>query len=98
MSLSGTTATVVNSIEVYQLAVVNKSPCIMLVHNHTDGALEPSEKDKEITRNLIEGGKLLNIQVLDHLIISDEGYYSFLEQGLIEEDAGVGEIGGTDEG
>ena len=80
------------------MAVVNKSPCIMLVHNHTDGALEPSEKDKEITRNLIEGGKLLNIQVLDHLIISDEGYYSFLEQGLIEEDAGVGEIGGTDEG
>ncbi|NNJ84706.1 MAG: JAB domain-containing protein [Gammaproteobacteria bacterium] len=86
VSLGSTTAAVVNPIEVYQLAVVNKSPCIMLVHNHTDGSLEPSEKDKEITRTLSKGGKLLGITVLDHLIISEDGYYSFLEEGLLEHD------------
>jgi len=87
VSLGGITATVVNPIEVYQLAVVNKSPRIMLVHNHPDAAIEPSERDKALTHTLVEGGKLLKIGVLDHLIISEDGYYSFLEQGLIEHES-----------
>nr|VFK54599.1 MAG: RadC-like JAB domain-containing protein [Candidatus Kentron sp. TUN]VFK57808.1 MAG: RadC-like JAB domain-containing protein [Candidatus Kentron sp. TUN]VFK62307.1 MAG: RadC-like JAB domain-containing protein [Candidatus Kentron sp. TUN] len=86
VSFGGASTTIVNPIEVYQLAIVNKSYRIMLVHNHTDGALKPSESDKEITRILIEGGKLLNIEVLDHLIISEDSYFSFLEEGLIEPD------------
>nr|VFK18206.1 MAG: RadC-like JAB domain-containing protein [Candidatus Kentron sp. LPFa]VFK33779.1 MAG: RadC-like JAB domain-containing protein [Candidatus Kentron sp. LPFa] len=64
--------------------MLDKSPHIMLVQNHTDGTLGPSKADKEVTRRLIEGGKLLNIRVSDHLIISEDGYYSFLEQGSIE--------------
>ena len=84
IGLGNASATVVDPIDVYQLALINKSQRIMLVHNHTDGGLKPSDADKEITRILTEGGKLLNIQILDHLIISEDGYYSFLEQGLIE--------------
>nr|VFJ68997.1 MAG: RadC-like JAB domain-containing protein [Candidatus Kentron sp. DK] len=84
VSLGAIVATIANPIEVYQLAVINKSYLIVLVHNHIDGPLEASERDKKITERLIEGGKLLGITVLDHLIISEDGYYSFRENGLIE--------------
>ena len=59
--------------------------CIVLVHNHIDGVMMPSEADKMTTRALIEWGKLLNIAVLDHLIISEADYFSFQEHGLMEE-------------
>nr|VFK52418.1 MAG: RadC-like JAB domain-containing protein [Candidatus Kentron sp. TUN]VFK52942.1 MAG: RadC-like JAB domain-containing protein [Candidatus Kentron sp. TUN] len=84
VSLGNASSAVADPLDVYQLAVVNKSSRIMVVHNHIDAGLKPSESDKTTTQNLIEGGKLLNIQVLDHLIISEDGYFSFLEEGLIE--------------
>nr|VFJ87232.1 MAG: RadC-like JAB domain-containing protein [Candidatus Kentron sp. H]VFJ88893.1 MAG: RadC-like JAB domain-containing protein [Candidatus Kentron sp. H]VFJ95130.1 MAG: RadC-like JAB domain-containing protein [Candidatus Kentron sp. H] len=80
-----TTATSVNPIKVYRMAVLGKSDRILLVHNYADGKLDPSESDKRTARALMEGGKLLNIAVLDHLIISEDGYYSFLAQELMED-------------
>jgi DNA repair protein RadC len=56
---------------------------IILAHNHPSGNLQPSNADKEITDKLKEAGKLLDINVLDHLIISHRGYYSFADDGLI---------------
>nr|VFJ42449.1 MAG: DNA repair protein RadC [Candidatus Kentron sp. DK]VFJ48113.1 MAG: DNA repair protein RadC [Candidatus Kentron sp. DK] len=83
VGIGSTLATVASPMEIYQLAVLNKSPFITLVHNHVDGALIPSEQDKEITRFLTEGGRLLGISVVDHLIISEDEFFSFQKHGLI---------------
>jgi DNA repair protein RadC len=56
---------------------------IILCHNHPSGNHKPSEADITITRKLKEAGKLLEIKVLDHLIITLEGYYSFADEGLL---------------
>lgn len=56
---------------------------IIVCHNHPSGNLNPSESDSKITRKLKEAGSLLDIQLLDHLIISDKDYYSFADNGLI---------------
>ncbi|VFN06161.1 MAG: DNA repair protein RadC, partial [Candidatus Kentron sp. G] len=71
VSLGSATAAIVNPIEVYRLAIVNKSYEIILVHNHIHGALEASKSDQEITNMLMKGGELLGIKILDHLIISE---------------------------
>nr|VFJ76161.1 MAG: DNA repair protein RadC [Candidatus Kentron sp. FM] len=83
VSLGSATAAIVNPIEVYRLAIVNKSHEIILVHNHIDGTLGASKSDQEITGMLMKGGELLGIEILDHLIISENGYFSFLEEGLM---------------
>jgi hypothetical protein len=54
---------------------------IILAHNHPSGALRPSHPDIDVTKKLKEGGKLLDIQVLDHIIITSEAYYSFADEG-----------------
>lgn len=56
---------------------------IILAHNHPSGRLVPSNLDSELTQRISEGGKLLNVKVLDHLIVSTEGYYSFADEGAI---------------
>jgi DNA repair protein RadC len=56
---------------------------IIVCHNHPSGNLNPSESDSKITQKLKEAGNLLDIQLLDHLIISDKDYYSFADNGLI---------------
>ena len=54
---------------------------IILCHNHPSGNLKPSQADIDITKKLRKGGESIDISVLDHLIISDQGYYSFADQG-----------------
>jgi DNA repair protein RadC len=56
---------------------------IVLVHNHPSGKLEPSPEDKRMTASIVQSGEFLQIRVLDHLIVSNEGYFSFLDQGLL---------------
>lgn len=56
---------------------------IILCHNHPSGELDPSSEDLSLTRRLKEAGKLLDLQILDHLIISTNGYYSFGDEGMI---------------
>ena len=67
--------------EVYQAAVVAGAQALVLAHNHPSGSLTPSPEDRAVTQRLKAAGELLGIPVLDHLIIADEGYYSFHEQG-----------------
>ena len=67
--------------EVFKPAIKNSASKLILVHNHPSGNPEPSEEDIEITRRLIEAGKLSDIKVLDHVIIGNEGWWSWVEKG-----------------
>ena len=54
---------------------------VILVHNHPSGMLRPSAEDIALTKRISEGAKLLDLRVLDHIIISNSGYYSFADEG-----------------
>jgi DNA repair protein RadC len=56
---------------------------IILAHNHPSGNLKPSEADVSLTKKIKEAAKLMDIQVLDHLLLSESGYFSFADEGLI---------------
>jgi len=53
------------------------------VHNHPSGNLQPSEADKALTNKIVEAGKLMDISILDHIILSSKGYFSFADEGLV---------------
>ena len=67
--------------EVFRPAIASSANSIILAHNHPSGNLEPSQQDLAITRQLVEAGKLIQIAVLDHLIISAAGFRSLKEEG-----------------
>jgi DNA repair protein RadC len=83
VSLGNQAQSIVDPMEVFQLAVLKKSPYVILVHNHPSGELSPSSQDREITKKLRSGGELLNIEILDHLIVSEDDYLSFRDRGWI---------------
>ena len=56
---------------------------LILPHNHPSGNLKPSEADKQITNKIRQAAKLLDIELIDHIIISSEGYYSFMDEGIL---------------
>ena len=68
--------------EVFADALADRAAGVILVHNHPSGNLEPSPEDIAITRRLVEAGKLLGIEVLDHIIISPSGHLSLKERGI----------------
>lgn len=68
--------------EVFAPAVRESAAAMILMHNHPSGDPAPSREDREITRRLQEAGDLLGIRVLDHIIIGDGGYFSFVESGI----------------
>ena len=74
---------VVRAAEVYRPAVIEAAPAIIMVHNHPSGLAEPSPEDVSITRTIVEAGKLLDIEFLDHVVIGSPGMVSFKERGLI---------------
>ena len=83
ISQGGVSATVVDAKVVFQTALLANASSIILTHNHPSGNTTPSEQDKMITKRIKEGGKLLEIEVLDHIIITKESYYSFADEGII---------------
>lgn len=84
VSAGGISGTLVDAKVVFSTALRCHASSIILVHNHPSGALYPSQADKELTKKLIQGGKLLDILVLDHLIVTREGFYSFADEGYTE--------------
>ena len=56
---------------------------MILCHNHPSGNLQPSDSDNKLTKNLRESGRLMDIPLLDHLIITNEGFYSFADEGTL---------------
>lgn len=83
LSQGGTASTIVDPKLLFTTALKLKASSLILAHNHPSGELKPSEQDIKMTNNLIEGGKILDIIVLDHLIVSSNGYYSFGDEGLM---------------
>ena len=83
ISEGGITATVVDQRKIFKLALDDKSTSIILFHNHPSGNLKPSESDNQLTAKLKEGGKLLDIAVIDHLIIVQSAYYSYADEGML---------------
>ena len=71
--------------EVIEGAVKYSAVSLIFVHNHPSGNPEPSTSDRELTRDLVFTGKIMRIKVLDHIVIGDNRYFSFTEEGLIEE-------------
>ena len=69
--------------ETFEVAIKNHAAAIIICHNHPSEELKPSEDDLIVTQNLVKAGKLLGIEVSDHLIITKDGYYSFKEGKLI---------------
>lgn len=83
LSPGGATGTVADPKMIFTLALKAAACNIILAHNHPSGSLKPSRADIEMTRKIKEGGRLLEIEVLDHLIISKEGFYSFADEGMM---------------
>lgn len=69
--------------EVFRGAIVATSCFIIVAHNHPSGNLEPSKEDIELTKKLVEGGKILDISVHDHIIFTDDSFYSMSENRII---------------
>ena len=83
VSLGTLHSSLVHPRETFRLAVMKGVASLILVHNHPSGDPEPSEDDIDITKRLVEGGKILGIQVIDHIIIAGKGHCSFHKKELL---------------
>ena len=83
VSQGGISGTVIDVRIILKIALEKLACSIILCHNHPSGNLLPSEADKEITKKINEAGKHMDIPVLDHLIIANDAYFSFADEGLI---------------
>ncbi|HRR39469.1 MAG TPA: DNA repair protein RadC [Candidatus Paceibacterota bacterium] len=83
VSVGSLNTSVVHPREVFAEAIKNKAASVIFAHNHPSGDPEPSEDDLEITKQLTESGKILGIEVIDHIIITKTGFTSFKEKNLI---------------
>ena len=83
ISKGGMTSTVVDPRILFKKAFEVEATSIVLCHNHPSGNLKPSRHDEELTYKIKEAAKYLDIQIIDHLIVSEEGYFSFSDEGLL---------------
>lgn len=83
VSSGSATGTVADPKLIFAAAIKGNACGIILSHNHPSGNLHPSQADIDLTKKMKDCGKLLEIQVLDHVIVTTEGYYSFADEGLI---------------
>ena len=83
ISEGGITETSVAVRVILQAALLTNSVALVLAHNHPSGNLRPSRQDMEITKQVKEAAKLIRITVIDHLILTDAGYYSFSDEGQL---------------
>ncbi|MGB4774842.1 MAG: DNA repair protein RadC [Daejeonella sp.] len=83
ISKGGQAATVADPKIIFNTALQNHAASIILAHNHPSGNLKPSQADLDLTRKLKLAGQLLDIPVIDHLILTDNGFYSFADEGIL---------------
>jgi DNA repair protein RadC len=83
ISIGTLNASLVHPREVFKDAITHSAASVVLAHNHPSGDPEPSEDDITITKRLIEAGKILGIEVMDHIVIGKNNFCSFKERGLI---------------
>lgn len=82
LSKGGISGTIVDTRLVFRLALENRATGLILCHNHPSGNLIPSDADKDITRRIKTAGAILDVKILDHLIITETKYYSFVDEGI----------------
>lgn len=83
LSTGGLSSTVVDIRLLFAVAVKSNASGIVIAHNHPSGRLFPSDNDKLITKKVKEAGELLEVSLLDHIIVTAEGYYSFQDEGAL---------------
>lgn len=83
ISQGGITGTVADPRVILQFAIMSNCTSIILSHNHPSGNLCPSQADEELTQKIKHAASYFDIRVLDHIIVSDEGYYSFADEGML---------------
>lgn len=83
ISEGGITGTVADPRIILKRALEEDAVSIILCHNHPSGSLKPSKADEELTQKIKEAAKFFDIKVLDHLIVGDDGYYSFADEGIL---------------
>ena len=83
VSKGGLSGTVADPKIIFHMALQHQASAIIMVHNHPSGNLKPSRDDLMLTKKIADAGRMLDINVLDHLIITDSGYFSFGDEGLL---------------
>ena len=83
IGIGGLSGTVADAKVVFQHGLVCNASSVVLVHNHPSGNLTPSNSDKRLTDKMVEVGNVLDMPILDHIIITEDSYYSFADTGLI---------------
>lgn len=83
ISVGSLNSSIVHPREIFNVSVKKSAAAIILAHNHPSGDPRPSNEDLEVTKRVVEAGKILGINVLDHLIIGEGKYFSLKEKGLL---------------
>lgn len=83
ISIGSLNSSLVHPREIFKTAIKKSSAAAILVHNHPSGDPHPSNEDIDVTKRISEGGKILGIEILDHVIIGDGNYFSFKDEGLM---------------
>ena len=83
IGVGGMTGTTADPKKIFKCALENNAASIMLCHNHPSGNIFPSNADKQITNNLVKAGQFLEIKILDHIIIGNDNYFSFADEGIL---------------
>jgi DNA repair protein RadC len=83
ISEGGVSGTVVDPKKIYKIALDHHASSLILGHNHPSGNIQPSEADNKITKKIKDCGILLDVAVLDHIIVGDDRYYSFADEGAL---------------
>ncbi len=83
VSKGGVAMAAVDPRVIFKLAIDHLASSIVLCHNHPSGNLQPSQSDIQLTQKLLKSGKMMDVPVVDHLIITETGYFSFADEGLL---------------
>lgn len=83
ISKGGISGTIADGKIIYKKALAVSASAIVLCHNHPSGNLQPSQADIDLTKKMVEFGKFIDLHVLDHLIVTNEHYFSFADEGLM---------------
>ncbi len=84
VSIGGVASTVVDPKVIFSAALKCNASGIILSQNHPSGNLKPSDADLALTKKLKSGGQILEIQILDHIILTSESYFSFADEGILQ--------------
>jgi len=83
LAKGGMTGTIIDTRVIFQVALKSNATSIMMAHNHPSGNLQPSDADIKITKQIKQAGNILDIPLIDHIILTEESYLSFADEGIL---------------